>query len=195
NAALEAGRSELCAWSAGCGCGEEPYSLALLWRFDVAERLPGISLGILGTDIDARLLERARESTYPGGCLKELPRDWLAAAFEKTDGAFRLKESYGRQVSFREHDIRDGPPNGPFDLILCRNLAFTYFDRNWQLEVADRLRDAMVESGALVLGRGETLPAQAAGFTAWSAEHGVHRRIAARGGGFFPGDDGFRGAS
>jgi hypothetical protein len=28
------------------------------------------------------------------------------------------------------------PPDGPFDLVLCRNLAFTYFDEPVQHQVA-----------------------------------------------------------
>ena len=36
-------------WSAGCGSGEEPYSLALLWTFHVGPAFPGLSLVVVAT--------------------------------------------------------------------------------------------------------------------------------------------------
>ena len=37
-------------------------------------------------------------------------------------------------------DIRRSMHDGPFDLILCRNLVFTYFDEAMQRRVADQLQ-------------------------------------------------------
>ncbi|HEY5567257.1 MAG TPA: CheR family methyltransferase [Gammaproteobacteria bacterium] len=172
--ALEAGRPRLLAWSAGCSSGEEPYTLALVWEFQVRDRLRGIELKILGTDVDDDLLRRAHEACYPPGCLKDLPEDWRTAAFEKTATGYRLKGNYRARVEFRKHDIRDEPPTGPFDIVLCRNLAFTYFDHGLQLATAQRLRDALIEGGALVLGRHEVLPPEVTEFSAWSTGHKVY---------------------
>jgi chemotaxis protein methyltransferase CheR len=170
------GRTELFAWSAGCGSGEEPYSLALGWHFEVGDKLPELALRILGTDIDDALLRRAHEAVYPSGCLEELPERWRGAAFEETSAGLRLRPDYRANVTLRRHDLRDRPPDGPFDVVLCRNLAFTYFDDAAQLTTAERLHNALIEGGALVLGRHETLPAGATGFSAWSAGHKVYRR-------------------
>jgi chemotaxis protein methyltransferase CheR len=174
--ALAARRTGLLVWSAGCGSGEEPYSLALVWRFEVGDRLPDLALRILGTDIDDALLERAREAVYPPGCLEELPERWRSDAFEETRAGWRLKPDYRANVTLRRHDLRDALSDGPFDLVLCRNLAFTYFDDALQRTTAERLRGALTEGGALVLGRHETLPPGVIGFSAWSAGHKVYRR-------------------
>jgi chemotaxis protein methyltransferase CheR len=174
--AREAGRRKLLAWSAGCGSGEEPYTLALVWEFDVRRELRGIELEILGTDIDERLLARAEEARYPPGCLKDLPESWRTAAFDKAATEYRLKEHYKANVELCKHNIREEPPNGPFDIVLCRNLAFTYFDQRLQLTTAQRLHDALIEGGALVLGRHEILPDEVAGFSTWSAHHGVYAK-------------------
>ena len=48
-----------------------------------------------------------------------------------------------------------------FDLILCRNLAFTYFDVPAQESVAAALASRLGPGGALVVGSHERLPAQA----------------------------------
>lgn len=45
-------------WSAGCASGEEPYSVSLLWSFDLRTRFPALDLSILATDIDADVLRR-----------------------------------------------------------------------------------------------------------------------------------------
>jgi chemotaxis protein methyltransferase CheR len=151
--------------------------LALVWDFQVRDRFPVTELEILGTDVDDELLARAAEACYPGGCLRELPETWRVAAFEETADAYRLRPRYRERVEFRKHDIREAPPGGPFDIVLCRNLAFTYFDHSLQLATAQRLRHAMVEGAALVLGRHETLPVEATEFCAWSAGHRVYRRL------------------
>jgi chemotaxis protein methyltransferase CheR len=125
-------------WSAGCASGEEPYTLALLCD----------GLDILATDVDPEMLRRAEAAKYPPSALRELPdRD----AF--TDGV--LDERYRRRVTFVLHDVRDEPPPGPFDLVLCRNLAFTYFDEATQREVLRRIASV---TDVLVIGAHERLP-------------------------------------
>ena len=58
-------------------------------------------------------------------------------------------------MTFALHDVRDEPPAGPFDLVLCRNVAFTYFDEATQLEVVERIARV---TDLLVIGAHERLP-------------------------------------
>lgn len=152
-------------WSAGCASGEEPYTLALLWALALAPRYPEISLDIIATDADRRLLERAERGVYPGGCLKELPREWVAAAFEECGGEFRLRQEFRAGVTFLCQDIREQFPDGAFDLILCRNLVFTYFDMAHQQKLLDRLVGRLRAGGYLVIGAHEKLREPANGLT------------------------------
>jgi chemotaxis protein methyltransferase CheR len=55
-------------------------------------------------------------------------------------------------------------PDGPFDLILCRNLVFTYFDEALQRRISEQLRERLRPGGFLVLGVHEALPAGVGGF-------------------------------
>jgi hypothetical protein len=64
DAARAAGRTALDAWSAGCASGEEPYTLAILWRERLQRAYPQLELRIVATDNDAWLLERARVGCY-----------------------------------------------------------------------------------------------------------------------------------
>lgn len=163
-------------WSAGCGSGEEPYSLAILWRLRLQPRFPGRDIHILATDAAPRVLERARLACYRDSSLKDLPQELKAGAFEARGGRCCLKAQYRVGVVFRHHDVRDPPTDGPFDLILCRNLVFTYFEPALQREVLLRLGRVLRPGGALVIGAHERLPEDTPGFRAWIAARGIYRR-------------------
>lgn len=177
-AALVRGDASLVAWSAGCASGEEPYSLTILWRLALAQRFPGLSLRVLATDLDPRLLARGRDARYRSSSLRELPDAWRDAAFTREGPLFVLKPEFREGVVFLQHDLRHEPPEGPFDLVLCRYLAFTYFDEGRQRETLERFLGVLHTGGALVVGRKEQLPEAAPGLTPWHPRAGVYRRSA-----------------
>jgi chemotaxis protein methyltransferase CheR len=152
------------AWSVGCASGEEPFSLVL--AADVAQ----VELEVLATDIDPVLLARASTGCYPESSLRDLPEHLRSRAF---DGGC-LKPEVRERVSFRLHDVRDEPPAGPFDLVLCRNLAFTYFGAELRQTVSLNLRRSLRKGGALVVGTHETPPPGV--FEPWLPVHGIWRR-------------------
>jgi chemotaxis protein methyltransferase CheR len=169
-------RAMLDAWTAGCASGEEPYTVALIWNLTVGREFPGVQLRLLATDVDEAVLARARAAEYPESSLRELPQPWRDAAFVGRDGVYELRPAFRQPVDVLRHDLRQGLPDGPFDLVLCRNVAFTYFDLELQEEVAARLADGLRRGGALVLGAHETLPEGARGFVPWSRDHAIYRR-------------------
>lgn len=172
--AAAGGSGELSLWSAGCGAGEEPYSLALL-----AGRTPelaGVGLRILGTDVDPVQLERARRAVYPGSSLRDLPAGWREAAFTRAgEDLWRLDPGWRRGVELALQDLRHEAPEGRFAAILCRNLAFTYFAEPLQRRVLERLRARLVSGGALIVGGHERLPAASPGFALWPGRRSVWR--------------------
>jgi chemotaxis protein methyltransferase CheR len=74
-----------------------------------------------------------------------------------------------------QQDIRTDQPSGPFDLVLCRNVAFTYFDEPAQRRIVSRLAEQMATYGFLVVGRHETLPSDAP-FVPYAVGLGIYRR-------------------
>jgi chemotaxis protein methyltransferase CheR len=176
-AARAEGRGAVRAWSAGCASGEEPYTVALVWRFRVAPRAPGPGLEIVGTDVDPALLERARAAEYAASSLREVPEAWRREAFAEDAGRFVLAAEHRRAVGFALHDVRAPPPPGPFDLVLCRNLAFTYLDAPGQRAVLDHLAGALRPGGALAVGLHEALPEPAEAFAPWPRARAVFRRL------------------
>ena len=163
-------------WSAGCCSGEEPYTLAILWHEKIKPRFSGIDLVIVATDADPIGLQRARRACYPFSSLKELPINWRKAAFIDRDGVFCLKDRYRSGVAFMEQDVRHQIPEDRFDLVLCRNLVFTYFDEMLQRKILRRLEDCLRVGGALVLGKHEKIPGDMAGWLPWFNQYPIYRK-------------------
>jgi chemotaxis protein methyltransferase CheR len=167
--AIQRGDDNLRVWSAGCASGEEPYSVTLLWQLNLRDRYPLLKLNVLATDIDNAVLARAKAACYSRGSLKDLPSDWPVIAFQQNDDAYCLRERFKQRVVFRHHDVRDPPPGMRFDLILCRNLVFTYFDESEQRVVVGHMINALTPGGVLMLGSHEQLPADERRLKEWPA--------------------------
>jgi chemotaxis protein methyltransferase CheR len=108
--------------------------------------------------------------------LKDLPDGWQMEACDQTDEGFLVKPEYRESVSFLVQDIRKAAPEETFHLILCRYLAFTYFDPPLQSTTLRVLAERLQPGGVLVVGKNETLPEGEFGLIPWSEKEGVHRR-------------------
>lgn len=176
--ARAAGRTALRAWCAGCASGEEAYSLAALWACVLAPREPGLELEIVATDVDAHLIERARRGRFRASSLREVPAQVAALAFERSEEGYAVRAALREGVEFRCQNLREEMPEGPFDLILCRNLAFTYFAEALQREILARLCARLRPGGALVVGLHESLPAAQDLLAPWPGARAVYERAA-----------------
>ncbi len=178
-AAAARGDRTLRCLSCGCASGEEPYSLLIGWRLGVADGFPGLDLEIVATDADPAMLERARRAVYPEASLRDLPAPWRDRAFDPHEGGFLLQEECRGRVTWALEDVREMTPEGPFDLVLCRNLVFTYYQEPLQREIAARLAAALRPGGALVMGSHESLPDGVVQLEPWGVHRAVYRRIGA----------------
>jgi chemotaxis protein methyltransferase CheR len=146
-------------WSVGCCSGEEAFTLQIIWKLSVLPQvLLDIPLQITATDRDASLIERAKKGIYPMGSLKDMPPEWKALAFVSKERTYHIKEVYQKDVQFLEQDIRKDLPKGEFELILCRNLVFTYFEDDLQQETFTRMMTKLKPGGFLVVGIHESIP-------------------------------------
>lgn len=170
------GDDTLRIWSAGCASGEEPYTLSILWNADLRFRFPDMTIDIVATDSDSNMIQRATDARYEFGSLKGLPESSRTRAFSREDDVYCLKPDYRRDVTFLEQDIRRDRPKGHFDLVLCRNLVFTYFDDDLQLQILNLIVAKTFVGAALVLGIHEQLPPGARGLSAWFDKQRIYRR-------------------
>lgn len=160
-------------WSAGCGFGQEPYTVAMLLAAH------GIAGTVHATDVDPFALTVASTAVFSSACIAELPTS-LAQRFlvpETREGrkAHRVCDEVRARVRFAPGDITravpcDGPVGAPahppvdtaYDLILCRNVLI-YLNRDAQARALGHLLRALAPHGTLCLGEAEWPPPDLAG--------------------------------
>ncbi len=148
------------AWSAGCANGEEPYTLAMLWK-DLSARVPAPApLRILATDANPVCLQRADNGQYPASSLKEVPEHYKTRWFATVRGGrqFQVDPSLKDLITWQHHHLMDPPPPGPFQIILMRNNLLTYYQGTNVFLVLIRILSTLSIPGVLILGSHEHLP-------------------------------------
>ena len=126
--------------------------------FESAEALENFKQGrfVLGTDIDRRCLAVAAAGQFEEGDFEDTPGDLRERYFAPAH-PFTVAQSIREMVRFESRDLlRQPPPPGPHDLIVCRNVLI-YFDRDTQERLFEMFHAALVPNGFLVLGKVETL--------------------------------------
>jgi chemotaxis protein methyltransferase CheR len=151
-------RRDVRVWSAGCASGEEPYTLKILWDLEIASSFPRVPFSILATDVDKEVLARARKGCFTPTSLREMPSQFIEGAFDRVGPLYCVKPRHREDIDFTIQDLRSEMPPHPFDLILCRYVAFTYFAVPLQRTVLARMVDRLQPGGYLVIGSDETLP-------------------------------------
>lgn len=157
-AAVREGRSAVRVWSAGCASGEEPYSVAIVWHADVAPRHPRVRLELVATDADDGLLARARRGAYGAGSVRELPSRLRDVALRREGALLVVRDELRDGIKFERQDLRTELQDGPFDVILCRNMLLTYIDERQHRPLLEALAVRLLPGGALVVGAREAMP-------------------------------------
>ena len=144
------------AWSAGCACGEEPYSLAMVW----SELGRPADLDLLATDANRAGLARARAGRYPRSSLKEVPDSLREKYFELKRGGrqFLIRAHRLPTIRWQQHDLLDPPPAGPVHLILLRNNLLTYYQSDLLRKAFEGIIAVLPPGGCLLTGSHERLP-------------------------------------
>jgi chemotaxis protein methyltransferase CheR len=153
------GKRQIACWSAGCCCGEEPYTMQIIWRLGVMHGMDDpVCLNIVATDMDEDVLMRAHTGCYSASSLKELPAEFISPAFTRQGDCFCIKDAFRKNIAFVKQDVRMDMPDGPFHIILCRNLVLTYYDADLQAEILNKMLHRLERGGYLVTGKHESLP-------------------------------------
>lgn len=144
--------SKLKIWSAACSIGSEPYSLAMVAQKNNLQ----IDGKILATDIDDKVLARAREGIYKAYELKNIDTDVIKNYFKEEDKNFMLNASIKQMVHFHKHDLLMDPFQKNFHAIVCRNVII-YFKKEVKEMLYRKFSESLVPGGVLFTGATETI--------------------------------------
>jgi chemotaxis protein methyltransferase CheR len=111
--------------------------------------------------------------------LKALPCQWRAWGFDHCNGEYEVRQALREGIRFVEQDVRTDHQEGPFHLVLCRNLVFTYFAEPVQREVLEQIAEQLMPGGILVVGKHESLPPSTRQVVAYDELHGLYQRVQA----------------
>jgi chemotaxis protein methyltransferase CheR len=144
-------------WSAGCSSGQEAYSIAMVMLHAFPEAAT-LDVRILASDVDPLVLASAARARYPEVELVDIPEAMHRACLvRRPEGSFEVAERVRRLVTFAEINLVEPWPMGTrFDVIFCRNVVI-YFDAATQQRLWDRLVDALVPGGTLMIGHSERI--------------------------------------
>jgi chemotaxis protein methyltransferase CheR len=167
-------------WVAGCGTGEEAYSIAIILH---EEGLLERSL-IYATDIDVDSLRIAETGTYELGRVRGFSENYFQAG-----GRASLSDYYTtarsraafipmlrKHILFSDHSLATDTAFAEMQLVSCRNVLI-YFDRELQARTISLFRDSLCPRGFLGLGPKETLAFSdhAASFEPLEADERIYR--------------------
>jgi chemotaxis protein methyltransferase CheR len=169
---LTAERRRLKIWSAGSSYGAEAYTIAAVCR----ETIPGTPVEIVGTDLDKRMVARAREGKFSSEDARTSPKALMQKHFEpQPDGGWAAKSELKRMVRFENGDLlRMAVPTARYDVVFCRNTVI-YFTEEVRDALHERLVKALSPGGYLVVGTSERV-ADPRGLGLTSPYHFIYKK-------------------
>ncbi len=151
------GLPSLRVWSAAASTGEEAYSAAMV----LEDALPGQPWEVIGSDISARVLERARAGHYSMERIGQFPPDYLQRFCLKgrdaQEGTLLVQRALRNKVRFQAVNLNEPLPHlGTFDVIFLRNVLI-YFSMETKRKVVARVLNLLKPGGYLLIGHSESL--------------------------------------
>jgi chemotaxis protein methyltransferase CheR len=147
-------------WVAGCGAGEEAYSIAILLReAGLLERTL-----IYATDIDARSLQTAQAGVYDLERVRGFSENYFSAGgraslseyFSTASTRAVVDATLRKRILFSDHSLATDAAFSEVQLVSCRNVLI-YFDNELQDRAVGLFRDSLCPRGFLGLGSKERL--------------------------------------
>lgn len=151
------------AWHAGCGGGQEVYSMCILFAEEGVGRK---RVQVYATDMNERLLEKAKGAIYPVDSMKEYTKNYQLSGgrnsfsdyYSVEGGAVSLEVPLRDRVLFSVHNLATDNLFGEMNVIFCRNVLI-YFNKELQNRVLSMFYESLCPGGFLCLGSKESLAA------------------------------------
>lgn len=147
-------------WHAGCASGEEVYSLAILLKEEgLYDRTT-----LYATDLNAEVLERARQGIYDLGRLREATRNYQQAGGRRSFSEYyharyeagAMDASLKERMVFSTHNLATDSAFGEVHVVFCRNVLI-YFNGELQNRALGLFTESLVNGGFLCLGTKEDI--------------------------------------
>ena len=163
-------------WSAGCASGEEAYTLAILLAEILGPEEFRQRVKIYATDVDDVQLDEARHATYSARAVSAVPEEFRERYFEPVVDGFGFRGDLRRSVIFGRNDLVQDAPISRIDLLSCRN-TLMYFNAETQARILGRFHFALIDGGALFLGKAEMLLSHGSIFMPSDLKRRVFRKV------------------
>lgn len=171
-------RRAMLVWSAGCGSGEEAYSLAMAVR----ERLPAHAvphIHILATDVSAKAIERAKGGCYGDGAFEGAPQALRERYFcAGQAGGWQIEEPILDAVDFECESILETCArlaDGSVDAILFRNVAEDLTPEARE-QIYVQFHRVLVPDGIVLIAPTDPPPGIGSGFACVAVRHSLYLR-------------------
>ena len=139
-------------WSAACSTGEEPYTLSM-----ILSRQKGLSdYQIIATDIDDKVLAKAKEGVYQERSLQEVPKEIKELYFTQDGNRFAVKDEIKKNIRFQKHNLLADAYEKDFDIIVCRNVLI-YFTEEAKEKIYHKFSGSLKNNGVLFVGSTEQI--------------------------------------
>jgi chemotaxis protein methyltransferase CheR len=170
-------------WQAGCGSGEETYTLAiLLHEAGLTKRMR-----VFTSDINPGLLQDARKGCWPvrhfehwaENYRKAGGREEFAGYFTANGDNVFIREELKHSIEFLQHNLVTDDVFKEVQWVVCRNVLI-YFGEALQTRVLQVLSRSLERGGYLLLGRSETILDPNENFSELEAvdhQHRLYRKV------------------
>ena len=147
----------LSIWSAACSSGEEPYNMTMYMMDYFGKQWDAWDTRILATDLSVEVLAKAQKGIYQ--LPDSMPPHWKREYFKPAAGnRFQIAPKVKQNVIFRQFNLMEPIQfKRKFDVIFCRNVMI-YFDQPTKTALVNRMYDAALPGGYLVISLSESLP-------------------------------------
>jgi len=151
---------QLDIWCAASSTGQEPYSIAMT-LMENKHKLPDWRIKIDGTDIDTKVLDKAREGIYTQFEVQRgLPIMLLMKYFTQQESygeKWLLKDEIKKLTSYSQFNLFGSyAARRKYDIIFCRNVLI-YFEKEDKEKIVENLKSCLKPHGVLVIGASESL--------------------------------------
>lgn len=148
-------------WSAGCSCGQEAYSIAIILNELLEATNIDIKTQIFATDISEEAISFAVSGNYSRDAIQNVKVKHLEKYFINTGGTYTVIDKLKQSVNFSAYDLLDqftaNPPEsiyGNFDIVYCSNVLF-YYKSKLRIFITDKIINSIKKSGYIITGEAE----------------------------------------